>query len=84
MRKRHVEESGGVQLRSSRARHPARACCSSQSAHSAHPAHKHTASRGRGPMTKAVMGSTTEQVLQRAACACLVVKPQVNAGDTYR
>ncbi len=30
------------------------------------------------------MGSTTEQVMARAACACLVVKPQVAAGDTYR
>ena len=30
------------------------------------------------------MGSITEQVMSRAACACLVVKPQVGAGDTYR
>ncbi|GBF88643.1 hypothetical protein Rsub_01542 [Raphidocelis subcapitata] len=42
------------------------------------------ASRGRGAVTKAMMGSTTEHVMSRAACACLVVKPQVGAGDTYR
>ncbi|KAI8470366.1 MAG: hypothetical protein J3K34DRAFT_521384 [Monoraphidium minutum] len=42
------------------------------------------ASRGRGAVKKAVMGSITEAVMARAACACLVVKPQVGAGDTYR
>ncbi|KAF6258647.1 hypothetical protein COO60DRAFT_1517458 [Scenedesmus sp. NREL 46B-D3] len=42
------------------------------------------ATRGRNAMKKAMLGSMTDFVMQRANCACLVMKPQVGAGDTYR
>jgi hypothetical protein len=36
------------------------------------------ATRGRNAMKKAMLGSMTDFVMQRANCACLVVKPQVS------
>jgi hypothetical protein len=39
------------------------------------------ATRGRNAMKKAMLGSMTDFVMQRANCACLVVKPQVGTAQ---
>jgi hypothetical protein len=35
-------------------------------------------------MKKAMLGSMTDFVMQRANCACLVVKPQVSSSSSAR